>query len=94
MKIFTKDQHNKFEQIWIAENKDTNYRIAKKLPDAEYIDYHIWEDINSAEMYKKYFPKAHVMRGNNPNIIFHGGCLGCLSQRAHILDLQKHLIYL
>ena len=33
------------------------------------------------------------MRGNNPNIIFHGGCLGCISQRNHGIDRCKGCQY-
>jgi hypothetical protein len=37
-------------------------------------------------MFKKHLPCTIVFRGRHPNIIFHGGCLGCLSQRNHGID--------
>ena len=82
-----------FEQIWIEENVSGNLGASKRLRDPDYIDYHIWEDLNCAEMYKKHLPNSMVFRGSNPNIIFHGGCLGCLSQRLHGIDRCKGCKY-
>lgn len=74
-----------YESVWVKQNLTKSYGIEKDvkhlLNDEEYIDYKIWEDINKVDMYKKYFPEANVIKGNNPNIIFHAGCLGCISQR-------------
>ncbi len=86
-------KEDKFEQIWVAEKIDGRYGDSDSLRDNDYIDYHIWKDQNSSKMYKKYLPDAKVIRGNNPNIIFHGGCLGCLSQRNHGIDRCKGCKY-
>jgi len=84
---------DKFEGIWVAENVNGNYGASKSLRDNDYIDYHIWEDQNSSEIYKKHLPNTMVIRGNNPNIIFHGGCLGCISQRNNGIDRCKGCQY-
>jgi hypothetical protein len=84
---------DKFEQIWIEENVHSRYRASDSLRDSDYIDYHIWEDQNSSKIYKKHLPNAMVIRGSNPNIIFHGGCLGCISQRNHGIDRCKGCKY-
>ena len=34
-----------------------------------------------------------LIRGSSPNIIFHGGCLGCISQRNHGIDRCKGCQY-
>ena len=83
MKLFNEE---KFERIWVSRNKDGKYGEDKKLTDTEYIDYHIWEDQNYEQLYKKHLPNITLIRGINPNIIFHGGCLGCLSQRKHGIE--------
>lgn len=93
MNIFTEEEYSKYENIWIKENKNGKYGASKELSDEEYINYHIWEDINSELMYKTYIPEARVIRGKNPNIIFHGGCLGCISQRNHGIDRCKNCMY-
>ena len=43
---------DKFEKIWIAENVYHRYETSDSLIDNDYIDYHIWKDLNSNEMYK------------------------------------------
>lgn len=58
-----------------------------------YIDYHIWEDIYWESMYNDHAPDTKVFRGTNPNIIFHGGCLGCKSQRIHSINRCKGCRY-
>jgi hypothetical protein len=84
---------DKFEQVWFAKNVNSKYGASNSLRDNDYINYHIWEDQNSAKMYKKNLPKAMVNRGSNPNIIFHGGCIGCISQRNHGIDRCKGCQY-
>lgn len=85
---------DKFEQIWVAENVNSRYvDTTDSLRDKDYIDYRIWEDQNSSEMYKKHLPNTMVFRGSNPNIIFHAGCLGCISQRNHGIDRCKGCQY-
>ena len=93
MKLFSGAQISKFERIFLLENKDGHYGAEKQLDDDDYIDYHIWEDANAQEMYTKHMPKTMLCRGNNPNIIFHGGCLGCLSQRIHGIDRCRGCMY-
>jgi len=82
-----------FERIWVAEKVKRKYEesisLSNKLSDNEYIDYRIWEDLHNEEMHKKHLPKTLVISGTNPNIIFHGGCLGCLSQRKHGIERCK-----
>ena len=84
---------DKFEEIWVAENVNSMYGASDSLRDNDYIDYRIWEHENSSKMYKKHLPNITVMRGNNPNIIFHGGCLGCNSQRNHGIGRCKGCQY-
>lgn len=84
---------DRFEQIWVSENVHHRYGASDSLKDNDYINYHIWEDQNSNEMCKKHLPNTMVFRGNNPNIIFHGGCLGCISQRNHGIDRCKGCQY-
>ena len=93
MEIFSKEQSNIFEKIWVLKNKDGQYGITHNLDDDEYINYKIWEDIHTLEMFKKHLPDTSVFRGSNPNIIFHAGCLGCLSQRLHGIDRCKGCTY-
>ncbi len=88
---FTKE--DEFEQIWIAENVNHSYGAGDYLRDDDYLDYYIWEDQNSSKMHKKHLPDVVVFRGENPNIIFHGGCLGCISQRNHGIDRCKGCKY-
>lgn len=83
----------KFERIWVGERVNNVYSATDSLSDDDYIEYKIWENRNSLGMYKKYLPNCTVIRGNNPNIIFHGGCLGCLSQRIHGIDRCKGCLY-
>jgi hypothetical protein len=82
-----------FELIWVAKNVNDDYNAADCLNDDEYLDYKLWEDINTETMYKKRLPNTHLFRGKNPNIIFHGGCLGCMSQRLHGLERCKGCRY-
>lgn len=72
-----------FESVFISDRVDRDYTVRKTLSDEDYIGYHIWLYINIHEMYRKHKPNARLRVGVNPNIIFHGGCLGCLSQRKH-----------
>lgn len=84
---FTKAEE--FERIWVAKNVNYEYGASYYLTDNEYIDYHIWQYQNSDKMYEKHLPNTMVMRGDNPNIIFHGHCLGCISQRNYGIDRCK-----
>ena len=84
---------SEFELIWVAENVKHDYAALRGLNDDEYLDYKIWEDMNIEMMYKKHLPNAHLYRGKNPNIIFHGGCLGCMSQRLHGFERCKGCQY-
>jgi hypothetical protein len=86
-------KEDEFERLWIDENVDWNYGGANYLTDEEYIDYYIWSDQNSNIMFKKHSPDTMVISGNNPNIIFHGGCLGCISQRNHGIERCKGCKY-
>lgn len=71
-----------FEELWKSSNRES----IKRLSDDDYIDYYLWKDENEDEMFKKHRPNTIVIKGSNPNIIFHGGCLGCLSQRIYSID--------
>lgn len=86
-------KHDKFEAIWVAEKVDRDYNADRTLNNNDYIDYHLWEDQNWEAMYKKHLPNTKVYRGVNPNIIFHGGCLGCLSQRKNGINRCKGCKY-
>lgn len=82
-----------FERVWIAETVDNVYGAAKELSDDDYIKYHEWEIVNSERMYVKYLPKHIVFRGIQPNIIFHGGCIGCTMQQLHGINVCKGCSY-
>lgn len=83
-----------FEAIWVYKWVKRNYNDhPNHLNDDEYLDYKIWEDLNDDIMRKKYIPNHYFVRGENPNIIFHGGCLGCLSQRLYGFDRCKGCKY-
>lgn len=82
-----------FESIWIAKNVNYSYSADKVLSDDEYLEYKRWEDINTEAMYLKHLPNVKYFRGKNPNIIFHGGCLGCLSQRLYGIERCKGCQY-
>lgn len=84
---------SEFEQIWIAKNVKDHYHATDALNDDEYLDYKLWEDVNTEMLYKKHLPNTFLSRGKNPNIIFHGGCLGCMSQRLHGLERCKGCMY-
>ena len=85
----------KFENVWVQANVNAKHKPDRKeaLTDDEYIAYHQWLKENNAAMYKKYKPNTKIHIGENPNIIFHGGCLGCLSQRLHGIERCKGCIY-
>jgi hypothetical protein len=91
--MFPSIDMNNFEAIWVAENCKRDYGVAKRLSDNEYIKYHIWERDNWKAMHAKHLPDHKVMRGVNPNIIFHGGCLSCVSQEKHGVDRCKGCLY-
>ena len=82
-----------FERIWIVKNVNDKYSAPQVLNDDEYLDYKLWEDMNLETMYKKHLPNARVFIGKNTNIIFHGGCLGCMSQRLHGFERCKGCRY-
>ena len=82
-----------FESIWINKNVNDEYSASQVLNNEDYLDYKLWEDMNMDTMFKKHLPKARVFRGKNPNIIFHGGCLGCLSQRLYGFERCKGCQY-
>ena len=86
------DKHKRFERVWV-DNHINNLSRESSLTDNDYIDYHIWEDKNCSQMYEKYLPNSLVIRGVNPNLIFHGSCLGCISQRNHGVNRCKGCQY-
>ena len=88
---FTKEEE--FERAWIRDHIFDDYSLYDSFNDDDYLDYKIWEDNNNKKMYSKYQPKVRVYIGKNANIIFHGGCLGCLSQRIHGIDRCKGCKY-
>lgn len=90
---FIKAEH--FKLIWIDRcvHGKGKHETIDILTDDEYIDYELWVDLNGDALYKEQLPNAKVFSGKNPNIIFHGGCLGCLSQRLHGLERCKGCMY-
>ncbi len=82
-----------FETIWIAEHVDGKHYPEKALSDDDYIKYHQWEAIHWESMYRRHLPHTMVCRGVNPNIIFHGGCIGCTMQQLHGIDTCKGCSY-
>ena len=86
MEVFTQTELELFEKVWVDVHIKHIYTAEAHLNDDRFIDYHIWEDKNYDLMWKKHSPGAAVIRGKNPNLIFHGACLGCKSQRLHGVD--------
>lgn len=86
-------KETEFERVWVAYNVHNSHDVVKSLDDQDFLDYSIWKDQHANEMYKKHSPKSIVFRGRNPNIIFHGACLGCLSQRLNGLDRCKGCLF-
>jgi hypothetical protein len=84
---------NKFELIWVREKVNGEYDAPSILSDDEYLDYTLWRKFNDDTLYKKHLPNTLVISGRNPNIIFHGGCLGCLSQRLNGFERCKGCSY-
>lgn len=82
-----------FELIWVAKNVNDDYNAPDCLNDDEYLDYKLWDDMNTEMLYKKHLPNTRLFIGKNPNIIFHGGCLGCMSQKLHGLERCKGCRY-
>jgi len=93
MEIFTHQEIRIFEELWVKHNKYGKYQDQYKLDPDDYINYHIWCNINNDKMHKKHLPNTMVVSGINPNIIFHGGCLGCKSQRLHGINRCKGCSY-
>ena len=91
-RIMPDSDHLRFEKVWIDKNVNDKDSY-KELSDDDRISFKIWEDAYWREMYQKHLPNTNVFRGNNPNIIFHGGCLGCKSQRVHGIDRCKGCSY-
>ena len=84
--IFTDEENKKYADVWYECNVKDNYNAERQLSNEDYINYHIWEDINCERMYKLHKPNTMVMRGVNSMIVFHGGCLSCKSQQWHGID--------
>ena len=93
MEMFNDNEEKLFEAIWVSRNVNSDYSAGKSISDDDYISFKIWCNANEMRMYKKHLPNTNVFIGNNPNIIFHGGCLGCLSQRKHGIDRCKGCCY-
>lgn len=82
-----------FEQVWLGEHVMRDYGSTDSLNDNDYIAYHIWDKEHSQEMYNKHIPEATVIRGNPSNVVFHGGCLGCVSQERYGINRCKGCQY-
>lgn len=76
-------QDELFERIWCESHLNHKFGSEKCLTIGEYIDYHIWEELNYTSLMEKYLPNAGYSERDNPNIVFHGGCVGCVSQLQH-----------
>ena len=86
--ITQEEREEAFEQIWVEEQSSRRHNRRRPsrydlLSDKDYIDYNIWEKEHSIRLYNKHCPEVAVIRGFNPNVVFHGGCLGCVSQKEH-----------
>ncbi len=84
-----KSVDSKFEQIWIRCNVKEDYDADNELSDYEYIMYSVWTQFNDERLYEKYLPKTNVWSGSmnrTDKIIFHGGCLNCISQSIHNIN--------
>lgn len=90
---FNTEDKKKFEEIWIEENVHHKYGVQKKLSDEDYINYHIWEDINWSKMYQVHKSDTLVIRGENKRIIFHGGCLPCNHQIKYGINKCSGCMY-
>ena len=84
--IINKDKDKVFEALWIDENVNKNYRADNILTNRDYVLYNVWRQFNDQRLYKQYLPNTTVISGSmnrTDKIIFHGGCLTCISQSKH-----------
>lgn len=82
-KVNISDLTELFKSIWIDKNVADNFRAHESLSDKEYVYYKVWCQMNDEHMYKTHLPNATVVSGSVnriDKIIFHGGCLNCVSQ--------------
>lgn len=82
-----------FEKIWVEEYVNMKNDADKELGDDEYIEYKKWSQKNCKRNYEKHIPGTFLIQGNPPNTIFHGGCLGCISQRNYGIERCKGCRY-
>ena len=87
---------NKLLEIWRSVNVDKDRHTLKKLSDAEYVVYSAWRQLNNRQLYNKYLPNIRLVDGSEnvkDNIIFHGGCKGCLSQQTNDIERCYDCMY-
>ena len=82
-----------YEALWVKKNVDEDYSALKNLTDNQYIEYYKFDEENYESLMAKYKPNTRYIRGKNPNIIFHGGCLGCASQRLRGINRCKGCVF-
>jgi len=92
--MFPNDRKEAFKHFWIdTQNYDKPMRCIEFLSDDDYIEYKMYADAYRTEWLTEQYPNGIIISGNNPNIIFHCGCLGCKSQRLHGIDRCKGCCY-
>ena len=86
----------KFMYVWIKENVERDYERRPKsiLNDNEYILYSCWRQVNDEWLYRHYTMRVvSGSMGRSDKLIFHGGCIGCISQEINNIDRCKGCQY-
>lgn len=81
-----------FEQIWLAQRANDEYNLAVNLNDDDYINYQIWEKANNERLYEKHKKLISETR-IGADIVFHGRCVDCISQKIHGIERCKGCQY-
>ncbi len=83
-----------FEELWMDDNmSNCSPKSRRSVSDDLYIEYVKWELNNYERMNKKHRPNTTVIRGTHPNLIFHGGCIGCATQLKQSVEVCKRCSY-
>lgn len=83
-----------YEELWLDDNLSNHSpKYRSSVSDDLYIGYVRWENDNAERMNKKHRPNTTVIRGTHPNLIFHGGCIGCVTQLKQSVDQCKRCFY-
>jgi hypothetical protein len=83
-----------FEELWMGDNlSKCSPKSRCSVSDDLYIEYVKWELDNYERMNKKHRPNILGIRGTHPNLIFHGACIGCVTQLKQSVEVCKRCTY-